>query len=385
MNIKIKASGVSCLIGDDYDRVYATLKKQLGEGDEQLFTERIPGHEYLQWELPGEGWNSLSEGDPLMAQEVRQELLRRQQSVCSRFGANQEMAQRILTVPDDSYVYYKADDTGHLLIRLTAWGYRYPERIIGVDISGHQMPKDQVEFVRIHLLYDGKPMPCKDFRLNGFTRLTGEDGCMEVGELPVGYQMDIDVDEQHHHVTVLPGQGDIRIDLTQFTSVEVQATIDGQPYAAATVSLSYYGHEMTLTTDATGRATAKLPRDPQGSICTVVLDNETQQLPLAGELTTFLFTLVSPKPEPAPEPTPEPEPEPQPEPEPTPEPVPEPAPIPDPEPEPEPTPEPKPEPEPPAPTPQSSKWLWLIELLAGIGVIAITVATYLLGGGMLFG
>ena len=60
MNIKIKASGVSCLIGDDYDRVYATLKKQLGEGDEQLFTERIPGHEYLQWELPGEGWNSLS-------------------------------------------------------------------------------------------------------------------------------------------------------------------------------------------------------------------------------------------------------------------------------------------------------------------------------------
>jgi hypothetical protein len=159
--------------------------------------------------------------------------------------------------------------------------------------------------------------------------------------------------------------------------------MDGQPYAAATVSLSYYGHEMTLTTDATGRATAKLPRDPQGSVCTVVLDNETQQLPLAGEITTFLFTLVSPKPEPVPEPTPSPEPEPQPEP--VPEPVPEPEPIPEPEPEPEPTPEPEPEPEPPVPTPQSSKWLWLIELLAGIGVIALTVATYLLGGGMLFG
>lgn len=27
MNVKIKSAGVACLIGEDYDRVYATLKK----------------------------------------------------------------------------------------------------------------------------------------------------------------------------------------------------------------------------------------------------------------------------------------------------------------------------------------------------------------------
>jgi hypothetical protein len=111
MNIKIKSAGVFCLIGDDYDRVYATLKKQLGEGDEQLFTERTPGHEYLQWELPGDGWIALSAGDPLMEQEVRKELLRRQQAVSSRFGKNQDMAQRILSVPDDSYVFTRPTAT----------------------------------------------------------------------------------------------------------------------------------------------------------------------------------------------------------------------------------------------------------------------------------
>lgn len=31
MNVKIKSSGVSCLIGDDYDRVYTALKNSLNK------------------------------------------------------------------------------------------------------------------------------------------------------------------------------------------------------------------------------------------------------------------------------------------------------------------------------------------------------------------
>lgn len=66
MNIKIKASGVACMVGDDYDRVYKALVKSFGEGSSNLFSKRVAGHEYLQWEIPGDGWRSLSEADPFI-------------------------------------------------------------------------------------------------------------------------------------------------------------------------------------------------------------------------------------------------------------------------------------------------------------------------------
>ena len=295
MNIKIKSAGVACLIGDDYDRVYATLRKQLGEGDEQLFTERTPGHEYLQWELPGDGWVSLSDADPIMLQEVKSELLRRQQSVVSRFGANQEMAQRVLSVPDNSFIYYKADENGHLVIRLAAWGYRYPERIKTQDLGGDVKPKEEVEHTSISVVYDGRPVAGKTFRINGFNRVTGLDGRLDIGDLPIGYQFDIDIDGQHRHITVMPGQGSITIDTTVFTTVEVRATKDEQPYAGGVATLTYMGRQMSLTTDASGQATAKVPADPKKGLCTVTMENETQQMVLSDVVTTFTFAFTSPK------------------------------------------------------------------------------------------
>lgn len=303
MNIKIKSSGVSCLIGDDYDRVYATLRKQLGEGDEQLFTERIPGHEYLQWELPGTGWTSLAESDPLMSQEVRNELIRRQKAINDRFGSNQDMAQRILTVPDDTYVYYKADENGHLVIRLTAWGYRYPERIGGGTATTQRVIKNPTEHVTVKLLYDGNPMPGKAFKVNGFMRATDTSGTFDVGDLPIGYQMDVDVDGQSQHVTVMPGQGEIVIDATLFTTVEVYALFDNNPYAGANGNVSYMGHNIPFTTDGSGKATVRVPIDPNGNPCSVSIDSETQQRTLVGNATTFQFYFKTPEP-PTP-PTPE--------------------------------------------------------------------------------
>ncbi len=293
MNIKIKSAGVACLVGDDYDRVYTALKKQFGEGDGQLFTERIPGHEYLQWELPGEGWTPLSEGDPLMVQEVRQELLKRKQVVSQRFGANQEMAQRILSVPDDSYVYYKANAEGRLLIKLTAWGYRYPERIGGGGAEGEHKPKGDTQFVCIHILYDNKPLPNKELFVNGFKRMTDGTGVYSVGELPIGYKFEVKVGDKQQIVDVQPGEGDIRIDITIFTSVEIRAMLDGNPYSGAAATLSYWGHELNLTTDTEGKALAKVPLDPDNGTCDISIDNNHQQQSLVQPLTVFSFNIVS--------------------------------------------------------------------------------------------
>ncbi|MGN0282453.1 MAG: hypothetical protein ACI4B3_09160 [Prevotella sp.] len=291
MNIKIKSAGVTCLIGDDYDRVYTALKNQLNDEHEQLFTERIPGHEYLQWELPGDGWTPLSEGDPLMAQEVRQELLRRKQIISQRFGKNQEMAQRILSVPDESYVYYKANSAGNLLIKLTAWGYRYPERVGCGGITGTFKPKGDTQSVSIHIVYDNEPLPNKEFFINGFKRVTDNLGIYNVGELPIGYKFEIGVDGNQQIVDVTSGHDDIKIDLTLFASVEIRATLDGHPYEGVTASLSYWGHELKLSTDSNGKVFAKVPKDPNNGMCTVSIENDYQQLALVEPITVFTFNI----------------------------------------------------------------------------------------------
>lgn len=295
MNVKIKSTGVARLIGDDYDRVYTALKTKLGDGDEQLFTERIPGHEYLQWELPGEGWVPLSEADPLMSQEVRQELIRRKQLFCQRFGQNQEMAQKILSVPDDSYVYYKADANGHLLIRLTAWGYRFPERIGGGGSSGIHIPVVDTEHVCIHIMYDNKPLANKQFFVNDLLRVTDSSGKYEIGDLPIDFKFTVRVDNHSQTVCVLRGQGDIEIDVTEYATVEVKATLDDQPYVGANILLSYMNHEQQLTTDATGMAVAKVPVDPENGMYTASIGDDHKQFALIPPVTVVTFVLNTPE------------------------------------------------------------------------------------------
>lgn len=291
MNIKIKASGVYCLIGDDYDKTYMALKRQLGEGEEQIFTERTPGHEYLQWNLPGDGWKALSECDPLMEDLVRKELYRRSQLIISKFGANQLMAQKVLSYPDDSYVFYKADDSGQVVIKLTAWGYRYPERIGEGPATGFAIPTAKKEPVVIKLMYDGAPMPEKDLKLNGFLRTTDRNGILEVGNLPVGYQFDVEADKVREHVVVTMGQEELVLDLTDYAMVEVKAFLNDRPYDGAQVDIRYGGRNLQLVCDGDGQCVTKLPVDLSQGECVVSVDGQTRQSRLDGPVTLFRFDI----------------------------------------------------------------------------------------------
>jgi len=294
MNIKIKATGIACLLGDDYDRVYTALTRQFGKGSECLFTERIAGHEYLQWILPGDGWTALAQGDPIMADQVRRELKTRQQNVVSRFGANADMAHRVLTVPDDEYVYYKADANGTIDIKLTAWGYRYPERVDGGNATGIVAPTETTENVSVRLIYAGEPLPDKEFKLNGFKRVTDENGMLTIGNLPVGYRFDIEADSSKRQCMVTAGESVVELDCTVYSNIDITVKKDGTAAAGTTVSINYEGKDLDVTTDALGHASAKLPMSLSGALCTVTAESEKQQQSLRAGLNTFDFELKSP-------------------------------------------------------------------------------------------
>lgn len=214
MNIKIKAAGVVNVLGTDYDRIYNSLKGRLTQPEEQLFTERTPGHEYLQWDLPEEDWTSLTKADPLMESQVKAELEKRKQKIISYFSNNLILADKILSVPDDSYVYFKVDDKGWLDIKLTAWGYKFPERVGTGAAIGHVAGKQKKIPVKIKIISDGQPVADKELLINNMKRHTNAQGEYPVGDLPVGYQFELGVEDKRFIVTANPGNEEFIVDIT---------------------------------------------------------------------------------------------------------------------------------------------------------------------------
>lgn len=214
MNVKIKADGVVNVLGKDYDRIYLSLKERLKNPDEQIFTERTPGHEYLQWDLPDEDWTALSKADPLMEAQVRTELENRKKKVMSYFGNNLIMAQKILSVPDDSYVYFRIDKAGLLDIKLTAWGYKFPERVGSGAAIGYEENQVIKVPLKIVVISDGSPVAKKELYVNNMRRYTNDNGEYPVGDLPVGFQFELKVDDQQLIVTARQGEEEILIDIT---------------------------------------------------------------------------------------------------------------------------------------------------------------------------
>lgn len=295
MNIKIKARGVHCQIGDDYDRLYALLKTQFGTGTEQLFSERTPGNDYLQWNLPGEGWKSLETSDPLMDKEVRSELLRRQELVRTKFGKNQAMAEKVLSVPDEKYIFYKTDEAGNLLIRLTAWGYIYPVRVGGSEMTGVTTPPQELSKVVIKTINNGKGVAGGTVKVNGFTKYADENGVIDLGELPVGYQFEAEAEGIKRHVTVGPDGNVVTFDITRYATVKVSVTKDGAAWPDAPVLLTYNGRTTELRTGSDGITTAELPLDPTAIPCMVSVEDKNKQKTLHEGDNLFTFDLETPK------------------------------------------------------------------------------------------
>ena len=301
MNIKIKADNVYALFDRNskvsYDQVYAILKKQLSDED-FIFTKRTPGSGFLQWDLPGEGWMPLTQADPLVTSEVVAEKERRFRRIMEVFGSQHAIAQKVLSVPDDSYIFYRPSANGGIEVKITVWGYKYPEKVGGGGLTGKMPPKESTQEVAVSFIYDGKRLPAYDFRINGFARKTEADGLKILGKLPIGTSYEIETDNGHKvTITIVAGQRDYEIDVTNYVTVTVVVKKDGNPASETVCQLSYWGHSATLTTDAKGQATTTMPLDRSASDCMVNVEGENQRRPLTMPTTIFEFDLKTPEPE----------------------------------------------------------------------------------------
>ncbi len=210
MNVKFDSDGLSCLLGSEYDRIYSTLKRTLGPAAD-IFAERKVGNGYLQWALQGNNWRPISECDPSLENAVYGKLSEVKSQIAQRFGPNVEMAQRVLSTPDDSFVYYSEDASGDIKICLVAWGYQYPERVTTSETNVVSSPKGPTEKVTITFIRDGKQLPNFPFLLNGHQRTTSANGVFFVGHVKVGQRFEIKSEGISREYDVNQGDGDIKI------------------------------------------------------------------------------------------------------------------------------------------------------------------------------
>ncbi len=304
MNVKIKADSVTALFPNNgslsYDMLYKTLSTNI-PSEAFLFSRRTPGSGFLQWDLPGEGWTPLSKVDPLVENMVVAEKERLFNVVMAAFSTNAQLAQKVLTVPDDNYIFYRATDNGEIEVKLTAWGYKYPIRIDNPWIDVDNTPKKEKQEVAVSFTYDGAPLSGYKFLVDGFKRVTDSNGSLLLGTLPVGNTYTIDTPDGHHaQIVIAKGQRDYVIDVTAYVALSVLVNRDGMPAAGVACKITYWGHTATITTDSNGTAATSLPLDRDLGDCCVTAEDQSQQKPLllngANQFTFNLVTPVAPDP-----------------------------------------------------------------------------------------
>ncbi len=292
MNVKIKADGVFCSFEKIYEQCYAGLYQNIGTSPEWIFTERKVGTGYLQWELPGEGWQQLSMVDPLLQLEIKNVLHTRKLNLIKKNLVDENLIHQLLSTPDDSYVYFKKSENENWDIKLTAWGYCYPVRVKTGAISGQITPEAIKQEITLRMMHDGKPMANKKFKLNDYDRCTNEKGELYIEELPVGYEFDVHVDGIHRHIKIQQGQDLEEFDLTQWATIEVKAVLNGEPYANATTNVIYGEKQFALQLDASGTATERIALSLNQDICEVKIDDAVLEKTLAFGNNLFNFALT---------------------------------------------------------------------------------------------
>ncbi len=313
MNIKLPISSVLRVIDNTVN--IGQLAKLLSVHEDKFkihFPNPQAGVGYLQWSLEGNDWNSFTD-----ATDNEKSLIAQQYTNCCQitldFFKDSNLKDTLFVVPEEKNIYYKNNGTGYD-IALTAWGYRFPNTPACTDLSIY-IKKDAFQKVVIGFEWDGRLIENTPFKLDGFLRITSNDGLFYVdGVLPVGNEYKVENDFGFcEMLKVVAGKQNYIYDLTRYFTVVVEMTKDGAPLVNHKCECEFDGKKHSLQTGDNGRCELRLPLScPTGIIpaqpqpkCSVSCDNEVQEKMPTGEndLLAYSFSFDTPQ---APEIVPEP-------------------------------------------------------------------------------
>lgn len=273
----------------------ARVMQMLGELHTSFAPCSIAASHYV-WKSEEDGWTPLSLASSAVERSM---VLTAQTNLYAKvLEKAPNMAEKLMTIPNDEYIFYKIREDGTVALLYTAWGFRNFKADITPHFSSHNI--EAKETLRISFARNGELLPNRNFEVvlpiknNAFK--TDENGVCDFGAFfKAGDTIDIvDIETgKMFNVVVTPGKADYVLDISQECFVTVCVHKNGVPEAGKEVSIKYASQEMRLTTDATGRCRGKLIHIPS-SMCVARVDDSIQQQELSADGGEFVFNFSEP-------------------------------------------------------------------------------------------
>ena len=264
-------------------RIYPQVSA-IGKEAGIYFSDLTVGNGYLQWDIPGEGWEKFDTLSPDLKSNVAEIYEERKEAVLSKLKGS-FLSNFIFAVPSPEFIYFKEDD-GVAKIALAAWGYKYPDRAPSGELQSWIHKKD-LEDVKIAFSWNEHILPAVPFSIQGLNRTTSHDGFFYFDrKLPVGTTYDIEgPDNKKFNLSVIKGQYEYIFDLTKYFRVEVNTLKDGEPLPGKEFKIEFNGEQFSGITEENGRSIKRIPLlcDPTGSVsefqpeCKVFCDDSEKE------------------------------------------------------------------------------------------------------------
>ena len=171
---------------------------------------------------------------------------------------NKQLAERILTYPNEEYVLGYKDASGQIDVIITGWGFtnrKAPETGPGIKAG----PQVQSQRIRIGFAVDGTLVPNHAFTLvygrATNTLQTGADGFYHFeSPIPVNTRLLVTDSLTHREfpILVIRTREEFIFDITSQAQVSVSVRKDGEALPGASVTVYYDGKEQHLTCDSQG-------------------------------------------------------------------------------------------------------------------------------------
>ncbi len=291
MERRSQAKDIHKTFRDDLLKVYNNLDKQLG--DDNPFAKPSLGAGYYVWADKRREWQCMTGADGIVQDLVRAAYLRVKEDVEGRLGA--EVAARLFTIPDDSYIYYD-DSDGDIKVLVTGWGFKYPARSNPKpDLSGLKRRNG----VSLAFIYDGERLAGYEFGLQLPRQLkrlvTDGEGYYCFADVKTGISFTVKdfASGKEFVVEVVEGKSLYEFDVTRHSTVTIIATYDGAAVAGEGVAVACRGKVHDLLTDSTGRASVILPWH-EGETVTATMRGHEQTVVLSADGNDIRFAFETP-------------------------------------------------------------------------------------------
>ena len=288
MERQVSTHDIHKIVNEDLVEMYKHLANALG--DKNPFAKFSIGGGFYVWADNRCAWRQMISASSLEQEIVRSSLYELKKSIATIIG--EEATEKLTTTPDDSHIYYSYDNA-EIKILLTGWGFKKPARAFGKsDIEEMKQPNP----VTLSFSIGDEKQPCYEFGVQLPRQVkhmrTGLDGLYHFRDLKVGESFTI-VDfksNKNHSVNIVEGVSHYDIDISNYTTLTIQAQDGGQPLANETAEVLYNGKSHSVTTNEQGVAQLQLPYVANTNIVATLRD-QTKVEPIAAEGNTITFSL----------------------------------------------------------------------------------------------